>query len=159
MIPEKVLATLNEQLNFEFHSAFHYLAMETYFHEVNLHGFAKYMREQYKEERQHALKIVDYINARNCRVKLAQIAEPPSEWASPLEVFQDAYRQEQKSSGMINDLVDLALDERDHATDIFLKWFIEKQVEEEARIGSIVHKLKLVGDDTYGLFLLDRDMG
>ena len=60
---------------------------------------------------------------------------------------------------MINDLVDLALDERDHATDIFLKWFIEKQVEEEARIGSIVHKLKLVGDDTYGLFLLDRDMG
>ncbi len=159
MIPEKVLAALNQQLNFEFHSAFHYLAMETYFHGVNLQGFAKYMREQYKEERQHALKIVNYINARNSRVRLAQIAEPPSEWASPLEVFQDAYRQEQKSSGMINDLVDLAIDERDHATDIFLKWFIEKQVEEEARIGSVVQKLKLVGDDTYGLFLLDRDMG
>ncbi len=159
MIPKKVLMALNEQLNFEFHSAFHYLAMETYFHGVNLHGFAHYMREQYKEERQHALKIVDYINSRNCRVLLKQIAEPPSEWASPLEVFEDAHRQEQKSSGMINDLVDLALNERDHATEIFLKWFIEKQVEEEAQISSIVQKLKLVGDDAYGLFLLDRDMG
>ncbi|MDE2797513.1 MAG: ferritin [Gemmatimonadota bacterium] len=158
MIPKKVLMALNEQLNFEFHSAFHYLAMETYFHGVNLPGFAHYMREQYKEERMHALKIVDYINARNCRVLLKQIAEPPSEWASPLEVFEDAHRQEQKSSGMINDLVDLALNERDHATDIFLKWFIEKQVEEEAQISSIVQKLKLVGDDAYGLFLLDRDM-
>jgi len=60
---------------------------------------------------------------------------------------------------MINDLVDLALSERDHATDIFLKWFVQNQVAEEATISSIVHKLKLVGDDSYGLFLLDRDMG
>ena len=159
MIPDKVLAALNEQLNFEFHSAFHYLAMETYFHSINLQGFAGGMREQYKEERQHALKIVDYINARNSRVKLRQIAEPPADWNSPLEVFEDAYKQEQQSSGMINDLVDLALDQRDHPTDIFLKWFIQKQVEEESEIGSIVQKLKLVGDDSYGLFLLDRDMG
>ena len=159
MIPDKVLTALNEQLNFEFHSAFHYLAMETYFYGVNLQGFAEAMREQYKEERQHALKIVDYINARNSRVKLTQIAEPPADWDSPLEVFEDAYRQEEQSSGMINDLVDLALEERDHPTNIFLRWFIQKQVEEEAEIGSIVQKLKLVGDDSYGLFLLDRDRG
>lgn len=158
MIPDKVLAALNEQLNFEFHSAFHYLAMESYFHSLNLHGFARFMRAQYKEERGHALKIVDYINGRSCHVKLSQIDEPPSGWGSALEAFEDAYHQEQKSSGIINDLVDLALAERDHATDIFLKWFIENQVEEEAMISSIVHKLRLVGDDKYGLFLLDRDM-
>lgn len=159
MIPDKVLAALNEQLNFEFHSAFHYLAMESYFHGINLHGFAGFMRNQYKEERLHALRIVDYINERNCRVRLKCIEEPPSEWDSPLDVFEDAYKQEQVASGMINDLVDLALSERDHATDIFLKWFVQNQVAEEATISSIVHKLKLVGDDSYGLFLLDRDMG
>lgn len=159
MIPDKVLAALNEQLNFEFHSAFHYLAMESYFHGINLHGFARFMRAQYKEERQHALKIVDHINDRGCRAKLAQVDEPPSEWASPLEAFQDAYQQEQKSSGLINDLVDLALEMRDHPTDIFLKWFVQNQVEEEAMVGSIVQKLKLIGDDRYGLFLIDRDMG
>jgi len=159
MIPEKVLAALNDQLNFEFHSAFHYLAMESYFHGLNLHGFARFMRDQYKEERGHALKIVDYINSRSCRVKLCQINEPPAEWQSALGAFEDAYAQEQKSSGIINDLVDLALAEKDHPTDIFLKWFIQNQVEEEAMISSIVQKLRLVGDDKYGLFLLDRDMG
>jgi ferritin len=159
MIPEKVLMALNDQLNFEFHSAFHYLAMESYFHGLNLQGFAGFMREQYKEERGHALKIVDYINNRGCRAKLAQIAEPPGEWGSALEAFEDAYQQEQKSSGIINDLVDLAVAEREHPTDIFLKWFITNQVEEEAMISSILQKLRLVGDDKYGLFLLDRDMG
>ena len=158
MIPDKVLEALNDQLNFEFHSAFHYLAMESYFHGVNLHGFAGFLREQYKEERAHALKIVDYIHGRSCHVKLKQIKEPPSEWDSPLNVFEDAFKQEQVSSGMINDLVDLALSERDHATDIFLKWFVQNQVEEESMISSIVHKLRLVGNDSYGLFLLDRDM-
>ena len=159
MFPDKVLAALNAQLNFEFHSAFHYLAMESYFHSLNLHGFARFMREQYKEEREHALKFVDFINNRGCRAKLTQIEEPPAEWQSALEAFEDAYQQEQKSSGIINDLVDLALAEKEHPTDIFLKWFITNQVEEEAMVSSIVQKLRLVGDDKYGLFLLDRDMG
>ncbi|MDA0709665.1 MAG: ferritin [bacterium] len=158
MISQKVLHALNDQLNFEFHSAFHYLAMESYFHFLNLHGFANFMREQYREERSHALKIVDHINGRGCRPKLSQIAEPPAQWGSALESFEDAYQQEQKSSGIINDLVDLAIAEKDHPTDIFLKWFITNQVEEEATISSIVQKLRLVGDDKYGLFLLDRDM-
>ena len=159
MIGENVLVALNEQLNFEFHSAFHYLAMESYFRDLHLKGFARWMRNQYKEERMHALKIIDYINERGSRVTLKQVDEPPSEWTSALEAFADAYHQEQIASGMINDLVDLAQDEKDHATDIFLKWFVQKQVAEEAVVGGIVEKLKLVGDDRYGLFLLDRDMG
>ena len=85
------------------------------------------MRDQYKEERVHALKILDYINDRGCRVKLAHIEEPPQEWESPLEAFEDAYRQEQDSSGLINGLVDLSQSERDHATHLFLQWFVRNQ--------------------------------
>ena len=158
MIKEKVLEALNDQLNFEFHSAYHYLAMESYFRALKLKGFAHWMRKQYLEERLHALKIYDYIHERDSKAKLNLLSEPPAEWDSPLVAFEDAYRQEQQASGMINDLVDLALSERDHATDIFLKWFVERQVEEEARVGSVVQKLKLIGDDRYGLFLIDRDM-
>ena len=158
-INDKVLDALNQQLNYEFHSAFHYLAMESYFRSIHLKGFGKWMRDQYKEERVHALKILDYINDRGCRVKLAQIEEPPQEWDSPLEAFEDAYRQEQNSSGLINNLVDLSQSERDHATNAFLQWFVQNQVEEESMVGSIVEKLRLVGNDQYGLFLLDRDVG
>ena len=158
MIPVPLLKSLNEQLNYEFHSSFHYLAMESYFRELNLAGFARLMRNQHKEERLHALKIFDYLNERSCKVHLAQVEEPPSNWDSPLEAIEDAFQQEQRSSGMINDLVDLAVEKRDHATDLFLKWFVQNQVEEEAMVSSLVQKLKLIGNDSYGLYLIDRDM-
>lgn len=158
MVNDKVLGALNEQMNHEFHSAYHYLAMESYFRVENLGGFAKWARSQYKEERGHALRIYDYVHERGGKVTLRLIAEPPKAWDSPLAAIQDSYMEEQRASGMINDLVDVALAERDHATDNFLRWFVGRQVEEEADVGSIVQKLKLVEDDKYGLFLVDRDL-
>ncbi len=159
MINEKVLDALNTQMNHEFHSAYHYLAMESYFRVENLNGFAKWARSQYQEERGHALRIYDFIHERGCKVGLHLISEPPDRWESPIVAILDSYEEEQRASGMINDLVDVALAERDHATDNFLRWFVERQVEEEAHVGDIVQKLKLVGDDKYGLFLVDRDLG
>lgn len=158
MIKAKVLKSLNEQLNFEFHSAYHYLSMESFFRGLNLNGFARWMRKQYHEERKHGLKIYDFIHEREGKVRLNFLAEPPQGWDSPLGALKDAYQQEQFASGMINDLIDLAITERDHATDIFLKWFVERQVDEEALVGEIVKKLTLIGDDRYGLYLIDRDM-
>jgi ferritin len=158
MINNKVLGALNNQMNHEFHSAYHYLAMESYFRVENLNGFSKWARSQYGEERGHAIRIFDYIHERGCKVTLCLIAEPPQSWDSPLAAIQDSYMEEQRASGMINDLVDVALAERDHATDNFLRWFVERQVDEEAEVGSIVQKLKLVEDDKYGLFLVDRDL-
>ena len=158
MINNKVLGALNNQMNHEFHSAYHYLAMESYFRVENLNGFSKWARSQYGEERGHAIRIFDYIHERGCKVTLCLIAEPPQSWDSPLAAIQDSYTEEQRASGMINDLVDVALAERDHATDNFLRWFVERQVDEEAEVGSIVQKLKLVEDDKYGLFLVDRDL-
>ncbi len=158
MIKDKVHEALNSQLNHEFHSAYHYLAMESYFRSKNLNGFAHWARHQYEEEREHALRIYKYIHDRDRKVKLDLIAQPPEAWDSPIAAVEDAYREEQAASEMINNLVDLALAERDHATDIFLRWFVERQVEEESRVGDILNKARMIGDDKYGIFLLDRDL-
>jgi len=136
-----------------------YLSMSAYFQSINLPGFANWMRIQTQEELVHAMKFYDFINERGGRVMLQGVEAPPTEWSSPLDVFENAYKHEQKVTGLINDLVNLAVGERDHATNIFLQWFVTEQVEEEASADEVVQKLKLVGDDSGGLFMLDGEMG
>ena len=159
MFKEKVQSALNEQLNWELYSSYLYLSMSAYFQAINLLGFANWMRVQAQEELVHAMKFYDFINERGGRVILQQVEPPPTEWSSPVDVFENAYKHEQKITGLINDLVNLAVGEGDHATNIFLQWFVTEQVEEEASADEVVQKLKLVGDDSSGLFMLDREMG
>jgi ferritin len=158
MIDEKMQDALNNQLNAELYSAYLYLSMSAYFHSVNLGGFANWMRVQAQEELTHAMKFYDYVNERGGRVTLHAVEAPPSEWDSPLAVFEHVYQHEQKVTGMINKLVDLAVEARDHATNNFLQWFVSEQVEEEASADEVVQRLKLVGDDPSGLFMIDREL-
>jgi ferritin len=158
MLSEEMLKELNKQINAELYSAYIYLSMSAYFQSINLRGFANWMRVQTQEELTHAMKIYDYVNERGNRVVLKQVEEPPSEWSSTLAAFQQAYQHEQKVTGMINKLVNLAVEEGDHATNIFLQWFVSEQVEEEASADEIVQKLKLVGDDGGGIFMIDREL-
>lgn len=158
MIKDNVQEAFNKQLNAELYSAYLYLSMAAYFQSINLPGFANWMRVQEQEERVHALMFYDYIVARSGRVTLTSIDAPPTDWASPLAVFEDAYKHEQKVSGLINDLVNLALDERDHAAHIFLQWFVNEQVEEEENANNIVQQLKLMGQEGSSLFMVDREL-
>ncbi len=158
MLNEKVEEALNKHLNAEFYSAYLYLSMAAYFHSANLDGLANWMRVQVQEELAHTMKFFDYINERAGRVVLTAVEGPPSEWDSPLAVFEDAYRHEQHVTSLINGLVDLALEMRDHGTNNFLQWFVAEQVEEEASVDEVVQKLKLVGDDPNGLFMIDREL-
>lgn len=158
MLSEKTQEELNKQLNAELYSSYLYLSMSAYFHSVNLRGFANWMRVQAQEELLHVAKFYDFVNERDGRVILRPVEGPPSEWASPLAAFEDAYRHEQKVSGLINKLVDLSIEEKDHATNNFLQWFVAEQVEEEASANDIVQQLKLLGDDRNGLFMLDREL-
>ena len=153
-----MLKALNQQINAELYSSYLYLSMSSYFQSTNLGGFANWMRVQTQEELTHAIKIYDYVNERGNRVVLKQVEEPPSEWSSPLAAFQQAYQHEQKVTGMINKLVNLAVQEGDHATNIFLQWFVSEQVEEEASADEIVQKLKLVGDDGGAIFMIDSEL-
>ncbi len=159
MIAQKMEQALNKQINAELYSGYLYLAMSAHFESTNLPGFANWMRVQAQEELEHALKMYAYVNEREGRVILDAIEAPPSEWDSPLAVFQAVYEHEQKVTGLINDLVSLAVDEKDHATQIFLQWFVTEQIEEEASASAVVEKLKLVGDAPQGLFMMDRELG
>jgi ferritin len=156
---EKMREALNKQLNAEIYSAYLYLSMSAYFQSVNLSGFANWMRVQWQEELAHGLKFYDYVNERGGRVVLQAVEAPPSEWDSPLAVFEHVYEHEQKVTGMINKLVDLAVETKDHATNNFLQWFVSEQVEEEASADEVLQKVKRVGDDPSGLFMIDQELG
>lgn len=159
MIKKKMQEALNYQLNRELYSSYLYLSMSAYFQSINMKGFAHWMRVQTQEELAHAMKFYDYLVQRGGRVTLSPIESPPLEWGSPLEAFEHVYEHEQKVTGLINDLVALAISEQDHATNNFLQWFVTEQVEEEESASEVVEKLKLVGDATEGLFMLDKELG
>ena len=158
-ISERIVDALNKQINAELYSAYLYLSMASYFESKGLKGFSNWMRVQWQEELTHAMKIYDYVVERGGRVKLYAIDEPPSEWDSPLAAFEAAYNHEVRVTGMINELVELAMSEKDYATYNMLQWFVAEQVEEEASTSEIVDKLRLIGDDGRGLLMIDRELG
>jgi ferritin len=150
---------LNEQINAEMYSAYLYLSMESYFRSLDLSGFANWMRVQVQEELMHAMKMYDFVDARGGRIILKAIAAPEAEWKSPLAVFEATYKHEQKVTGLINDLVSLAIKEKDHATNTFLQWFVNEQVEEESSADKIIQQMKMMKDAPGGMFMLDRELG
>ncbi len=157
MISEKMQNAINKQINAELYSSYLYLAMASYFESVDLPGCARWMYAQTQEEIVHAMKMYDYVNEAGGRVILDAIEKPQAEWDSPLAVFEHAYKHEQLVTSLINDLMNLAIEEKDHATQIFLQWFVTEQVEEEASASGVVNRLKLAGD--HGLFLVDKELG
>jgi ferritin len=158
MIGKKMLDALNEQVNAELYSAYLYQAMAAHFEAGNLKGFAHWMDLQAKEEQAHARKIYEFLVNRGGRVLLKAIAAPPVEWKSPLAIFEESYAHEQKVTGLIHKLVDLARAENDHAAEVFLAWFVSEQVEEEANASEIVEKLKMVKEHVQGLLMLDAHL-
>ena len=159
MLSKKMETAINQQINAELYSSYLYLSMATYFDSKGLGGFSNWMRQQAQEELFHGMKMFDFVCERGGRVVLQAIDKPPSKWSSPLDAFQNVLAHEQKVTGLINDLVNLAIDERDHATNIFLQWFVSEQVEEEDTAGNLVDKLILIGKDANGLFMLDTELG
>jgi ferritin len=159
MLAKNLETALGKQVNRELYSAYLYLAMSSYFESVSMKGFAKWMRLQAKEEQMHAMKIYDYVVARRGKVTLLEIEAPKSKWASAGKVFEDTYAHEQKVTGMINSLVDLAVQEKDHATFDMLQWFVREQVEEEEQASDILNQINIVGDIPGHLFWLDHQLG
>ncbi len=158
-ISKKIETALNSQINAELHSAYVYLSMSAYFHSLDLPGFAAWMNHQAQEEVNHAMKFFNFVIERGGRVTLGAIAKPATQWTSPLEAFQTAYKHEQHVTKLIHKLADQAITEKDHATRQMLDWFVEEQVEEEATAAGIVAQLKMAGDAGTALLMLDRQLG
>ena len=159
MLSKTMQDAVNEQINAELFSAYLYLSMSAYFESVKMPGMAHWMRAQFGEEQEHAMKLFAHVAERGGRVALKAIETPQAEWASPLAAFEAAYAHEQKVTGLINDLVKLAREEKDTTADAFLQWFVEEQVEEEEHADEIVQKLKTIEDAPDDLRLLDDELG
>jgi ferritin len=159
LLGKAIEEAMNEQIKNELFSAYQYLSMAAYCESENLSGFAQWMRAQSREETEHAMKFYDFILERNGRVELRALDGPLVEFGSPLEVFEQALEHERRVTAMINDLYALAVSENDYASQTFLQWFVTEQVEEEKNAGDVVETLKMVGDKSEALFLLDRELG
>jgi len=158
MLSEKMVEALNKQINKEMYSAYLYMSMSAYSTYIGLKGFANWFMVQYQEEMTHAMKIYDYVNDQGAQVKLMAIDQPSTEFESPMVMFEKTLEHEKFVTKCINDLVDLAIKEKDHATQIFLQWFVTEQIEEEANDNEIISKLKLAGKEGNGLFMLDKEL-
>jgi ferritin len=159
MISKPVSDSMNNQIMHEFYSAYLYLSMAAHFEADNLPGFAKWMTVQAGEEQVHALKFYQYILDRGGKVALQPIAQPPVKFASPKEIFKLSYEHEQKVTGLIRAIYDVAVAEKDVASQIFLQWFITEQVEEEKNASSILAMLEKIGESTGSLYQLDHQLG
>lgn len=156
---KRLVKELNRQMNAEFYSSYLYFGMATYFDSKNLNGFANWMHVQAHEEWTHGMKFYRFLLDRNIKPDLAQINAPPKKWKSAINVFDEALAHEQEVTNAIDRLVDLARSTKDKATEVFLSWFVTEQVEEEAQAIQVVEKLKIIGDNPNGLFMMDHQLG
>jgi len=158
MLSKKIENAINKQINAELWSAYLYLSMSAYFESINLGGFANWMRVQAQEEVGHAMRFYKQVVERRGRVTVSAITAPSINWKSPLNAFEDAFKHEQKVTGMIDNLATMAVAEKDYATANMLQWFIDEQVEEELSTDTIVQKLKMIGTNTGGLYMLNQEL-
>lgn len=159
VIKPKIEKALNKQANAELNAFYSYLSMAAYFESNYMPGFAHWFKVQSNEEFNHAMKLNAYIIARGGKVVLTAIDAPETQWKSCLSVFEAAYEQELKVSSLINDLMDLAKSEHDHATEAMLQWFVTEQVEEEDTAKSNVEKFKFIKNATEGIVVFDHELG
>ncbi|PLV59862.1 ferritin [Thermotoga sp. KOL6] len=159
VISERIRKALNNQLNKEIYSSYLYLSMATYFDAEGFKGFAHWMKKQAQEELNHAMKFYSYIYDRGGRVELETIEKPPSKWEGVEEAFKAALEHEEFVTRSIYDILELAMEEKDHATVSFLKWFVDEQVEEEEQVREILDLLKKASGHISLIFQLDRYLG
>jgi ferritin len=158
MIKKEVLDAINEQINAESYSAYMYLSMAAYFENLGLPGFANWMKVQYQEESAHALKFFNYLIDRNGKVVLKPIKQVPVDFDGIVDAFEKTLAHENEVTELINNLVNVAIAANDHATQSFLKWFVDEQVEEESNVEKILATLKLINGEGNGIFMIDREL-
>lgn len=159
MFSEKLTKEMNSQIKHELYSAYLYLSMASHFDANNLKGFSHWMKVQAKEELEHGMKFYEYLNSRGAKVNLEVIDQPPLEFGDPVEIFAMVLDHEKSVTDRINLLYSIAIDDKDYASQSFLNWFVDEQVEEEEHAAEILDTLKKVGDKSTALFMLDRSLG
>lgn len=159
MLSKKIEDAINKQINAELWSAYLYLSMSTHFANEGLPGFANWYEIQFKEEQEHAMKFMNYMVAKGNKVMLKPIEKVDTSWDSVLVAFEETLKHEKVVTALINDIVALARNEKDFATDNMLQWFVKEQVEEEDSVQVIIDALRLIDGKGYGIYMLDKELG
>ena len=158
MVSKELENAINKQVNAEFWSAYLYLSMSTWFDNKGLPGFANWFRVQFQEEQDHAQKFMAYLVSKGNKVNLMPIEKVDTSWDSVLKAFQDTLEHERVVTSLIHNLVSIARKENDYATENMLQWFVNEQVEEEETAQSMIDGLKLIGDNGFGLYTMDKEL-
>ncbi len=158
MLNPKIQDAINEQINAELYSAYLYLSMSLHFEAEGLSGIANWFKVQFQEEQAHAEIFMNYVNQRGGRVVLKAIEAVPTSWESPMDAFVATLEHEKKVTSLINALYSLAMKEEDYATRDRLAWFVSEQVEEEDNCRTLIDKLKLIGDNGMGLYMVSQEL-
>lgn len=158
MLSDKLVKELNEQIKYEKYSENLYLAMAAYCADEDLDGFANFFKVQAEEEKFHAMKFFDYIIEMNGRTLVSAIDQPDNNYDSVLDAFEKSYKHEQFVTKRIYYLMDLAMEEKEHATISFLKWFIDEQMEEESTFNGLIKKIKRVENDGHAMNMIDTEL-
>lgn len=159
MISKKLAKAINEQINAEMWSAYLYLSMSQDIFAKGFHGIAHWYKVQFLEEQAHAAIMINYLHSQDERVILAPIAEVQTEWNSVLDAFEETLKHEKKVTAMINNLCDIADDDKDRAAANFLAWFIDEQVEEEENARDLIRQCKMIDGNMGGMMMLDQALG
>lgn len=158
MLSQKLLDELNLQLKYEMESANYYLAMAAYCASEDLDGFANFFLVQGEEERFHAMKFYNFINDLGGRVIIKGFEDPKNDFSSLEDIFESALKHEQFVTKRIHTILDVANQEKHYPTISFLQWFVDEQVEEEASMNQILSKVKRLGEDNPGIYMLDEEL-
>lgn len=159
MLSKKLENAINKQINAELWSAYLYLSMSSHFTHEGLSGVANWFTLQFHEEQEHAMKFMEYMAARGSKVELQPIEKVDTSWSTLKEAFEETLAHEKVVTGLINDLVTLAREEKDYATENMLQWFVSEQVEEEESVQEILDALELIGDKGHAIYMFDKELG
>ncbi|WP_298647168.1 ferritin [uncultured Proteiniphilum sp.] len=159
MVSKELETAINRQINAELWSAYLYLSMSVHFAHKGLPGFANWFKVQFKEEQDHAHKLMNYLIAKGNKVELQPIAKVDTAWDSVLKAFEVTLEHERVVTSLINDLASMSRKENDFATENMLQWFVNEQVEEEETAQSMIDGLRLIGDNGFGIYTMDKELG
>jgi ferritin len=158
MITKKMTGALNKQIGLEAYASFLYLSMASWCDQQSLEGCAQFMFRQSTEEYEHMMRIFNYLLEVDANAESPQVDKAPVEFNDVKKMFEQVYKHEQKVTAAINELVDLSIQETDHATNNFLQWYVDEQREEETLMRSILDKIKLIGDSPQSLYFIDKEV-
>lgn len=158
MVSKELENAINKQINAEFWSAYLYLSMSTWFDHKGLPGFANWFKVQFQEEQDHALKFMNYLISKGNKVELKPIEKVDTSWDSVLKAFEDTLEHERVVTSLINNLVSISRKENDYSTENMLQWFVNEQVEEEETAQAMIDSLKLIGDNGFGVYTMDKEL-